>query len=348
MAGYTMRISIFFFSILAGPFARGLGSFFLATLVWSVPARTQGQLYVSEVGNKVGEYNASSGAVINANFITGLSNPLGLALSGNDLFVAVQDGLAVAEYNATSGASINASFVTTPFAYPYGIAISAGDLFVGTNGSPNLIGEYDSTTGAAINASFINTAGQGIPYSFAISGNDLFMATGSANICEYNVTTGALINASFITASPYQFHLAISGNDLYVSNSVNGTVGEYDATTGATINANLIPVGLNSPEDLAIAGNDLFVANYGDNEVSEYDATTGAVINAGFITGVTPQYLAVAPTPEPGCAALLAFGAAALLGWRRLALGLSNGPRATGSQSSQPRGRAATGHSSYR
>jgi hypothetical protein len=35
----------------------------------------------------VGEYNATTGATINANFITGLSTPLGIAVSGNNLFV---------------------------------------------------------------------------------------------------------------------------------------------------------------------------------------------------------------------------------------------------------------------
>ena len=37
------------------------------------------QLYVSQ-GSTVGEYDATTGAAINANFITGLSAPVGLAL----------------------------------------------------------------------------------------------------------------------------------------------------------------------------------------------------------------------------------------------------------------------------
>jgi hypothetical protein len=65
-------------------------------------------LYVSEVGGtfKVGEYNATTGAAINANFITGLNYPTGLAVSGNILFVASRNRGTVEEYNATTGAAI--------------------------------------------------------------------------------------------------------------------------------------------------------------------------------------------------------------------------------------------------
>jgi hypothetical protein len=62
----------------------------------------------------VGEYDATTGAPLNANFITGLTGAWGLTISGNDLFVAedrVSTG-AVAEYDATTGAAINANLIT--------------------------------------------------------------------------------------------------------------------------------------------------------------------------------------------------------------------------------------------
>jgi hypothetical protein len=58
------------------------------------------------------EYNATTGAAINASFITGLSEPEGLAVSGNDLFVVNTLADTVGEYNATTGAVINANFIT--------------------------------------------------------------------------------------------------------------------------------------------------------------------------------------------------------------------------------------------
>jgi WD40 repeat protein len=69
-------------------------------------------LFVSTNSGTVGLYNASTGAAINSSFITGLNSPLGLAISGNNLFVANFGNGTVGEYNATTGAAINPSFIT--------------------------------------------------------------------------------------------------------------------------------------------------------------------------------------------------------------------------------------------
>ena len=75
----------------------------------------------------------------------------------------------------TSGATVNASLVTG-LGGAGGIAVSGGDLFVGSfaNGT---IGEYDATTGATINASLIT--GLIDPIGIVVSGGNLFI--GSTN-----------------------------------------------------------------------------------------------------------------------------------------------------------------------
>jgi hypothetical protein len=266
------------------------------------------QLYVSQ-GSTVGEYDATTGAAINANFITGLSAPVGLALSGNTLFVANNGSGTVGEYNATTGAAINANFITG-LSNPTGLALSGNTLFV-ANQTSNTVGEYNATTGAAINASFIT--GLSHTFNLALSGNTLFVGNGDSGpnldtVGEYNATTGAAINATFLPLFD-PTGIAVSGNTLFVSNydagtPGGGTVGEYNATTGAVINANFI-TGLNGPEGLVVSGNTLFVANWGEpvtvggGTVGAYNATTGAAINANFITGLTtPWDFAVAPLAE--------------------------------------------------
>jgi hypothetical protein len=54
----------------------------IATL-WAMPRSARAQLLyvVQNTANSVGEYNVITGAVINANFITGLSGPGGLAVA---------------------------------------------------------------------------------------------------------------------------------------------------------------------------------------------------------------------------------------------------------------------------
>jgi uncharacterized membrane protein len=51
--------------------------------LWAMPRSARAQLYVSQLlGNSsVGEYDATTGAAINANFITGLNEPVGLAVA---------------------------------------------------------------------------------------------------------------------------------------------------------------------------------------------------------------------------------------------------------------------------
>ena len=112
----------------------------------------------------IAEYNATTGALIDGSFITGLNIPEGIWLSGNNLYVAN-----------------NAAF---------------NNLFGGplTNGT---VGEYDATTGAAINASLVSGLNQ--PADVAVLGNNLYVSTFSNNVGLYDATTGATINANFIT-----------------------------------------------------------------------------------------------------------------------------------------------------
>ena len=58
------------------------GATALASLFAGRPAAHGQDLYVASFGsNTVGEYDASTGALIDANFVTGLDNPYGLAVS---------------------------------------------------------------------------------------------------------------------------------------------------------------------------------------------------------------------------------------------------------------------------
>jgi hypothetical protein len=82
-----------------------------------MPRSARAQLYVSQIGplpntGNVEEYNAITGAAINANFITRLNGPAGLALSGNNLFVANDFSTTVGAYDASTGVAINPSFIT--------------------------------------------------------------------------------------------------------------------------------------------------------------------------------------------------------------------------------------------
>jgi hypothetical protein len=183
----------------------------------------------------VGEYT-TSGVTINASLISGLNGPVGIAVSGSDIFVTTHPANTkhagtVGEYT-TSGATVNASLISGLNA-PYGIAVSGSDVFVLNASSPGTVGEY-TTSGATVNASLIS--GLNGPAAIAVSGSDLFVTNTEYpdTVGEYT-TSGATIDASLISGLSDPLGIAVSGSDLFVVNRDYEAVAEYDDATCPTI-----------------------------------------------------------------------------------------------------------------
>jgi 6-phosphogluconolactonase (cycloisomerase 2 family) len=266
--------------------------------LWAAPRNARAQLYVTNRpgggAGVVSEYDAQTGDLINANFITGLHNPLALALREDTLFVSNQATGTIGKYDAKTGAAINPGFIIG-LKSPGDLDWSGFDLFVTTSSG---VGKYDVTTGAAINPRFITGLG-GRAGGILVDGTSLLVAIESGTtVGEYDSRTGATINSSFITGLDSPLGLAIRGNRILVVNS-GSTVGAYSQYDGRTINANFIK-GLHQPYALAVLGNKLFVTNSDNGTVGEYDADTGAPINRSFIRGLSlPFGIAVRPAPLP-------------------------------------------------
>jgi len=187
----------------------------------------------------VGKYDATTGAAINSSFISGLygASVDGFTLSGNNLFVT--QGNNVLQYDATTGGIIRS--IST---FPSCIGSSENNLFVCSGGT---IQQYDASTGSLINNSFISGSQ---PFNgMAVTGNSMFLITGSPGyVSEYNATTGVLINSK-LTASLYGSGSGIisaSGNDLFFG-GWNIGLNKYDATTGAEIINQFIPAAGGDP-----------------------------------------------------------------------------------------------------
>jgi hypothetical protein len=257
----------------------------LIALLLPGAANAREQIYVAEfTAHRVGKYDATTGAAIDANFIVGLADPVDFAVRGNDLFVLDRSANRVRRYDARTGAVINANFAITS-GQPGGIVFNGNDMFLTQYAGSN-VARYDATTGALINPTFI-TGIAGTSWGIQISGNDLYVAEINAHrVRRHNATTGALINANFISQPNYPFGLNVSGSDLFVA-SLNGPLGRYNVATGTLIYA---ITGLNGPVDVEKYGNDLFVVESGANRVRRHDAATGALISANFITVLSPPH----------------------------------------------------------
>jgi len=126
-------------------------------------------LYVSGNSGNISKYDAMTGATINFSFISGLGSALGMAVSGNTLYVASSSTGTVGSYDATTGTPINATLITG-LSYPAGLALAGNDLYVANSNNGVLygsVGVYDAMTGAAINSSLIT--GLNAPWGIAVS-----------------------------------------------------------------------------------------------------------------------------------------------------------------------------------
>ena len=77
----------------------------------------------------------------------------------------------------------------------------------------------------------------------------------------------------------------MSGSDLFVANSLSGTIRRVHHRRLAVVNASLV-TGLSSPKSIVVSGGDLFVVNSSSGTIGEY-TTAGAVVNASLVTGLS-------------------------------------------------------------
>ena len=150
----------------------------------------------------IGEYNALTGATINASLISGLVRPQGIALSGSDLYVASDNsGLAgagtVGKYTLSADfGSITSSTpaLITGLSYPETLAISGTNLFV-VNEGVGAIAEYN-TSGQPLNTTLIT--GLNNPIGIALLGSDMYVTNfyGTASIGKYTLGADSISIAS--------------------------------------------------------------------------------------------------------------------------------------------------------
>ena len=143
---------------------------------------------------------------MNTALISGLSDPVSIALSGSDLFVTNAESGTIGEYT-TAGATVNAALISG-LNGPSGIALSGSDLFVGGGST---IGEY-TTSGATVNAALIS--GLSGPEGIAVSGADLFVENFSPGTIGEYTTSGATVNAALISGLDEPFGIAVSGSSV--------------------------------------------------------------------------------------------------------------------------------------
>lgn len=202
-------------------------SFASAGLQWPFGiAVANNRLYVSNLGPTGGSsadhvgfinvYDATTGALLAANFVTGLDSPYSIAVAGNVLYVANANSATVATYDATTGATLNPAFIASDL--PCAVAVANGLLYVSQasgQGFDSEVSTYDPVTGAPVNIHLVPDL-PGSAFGLAVAGDRLYVTTQSspAAVSVYDAGTGALIDASFIPGLTGPYGLAVIGPSL--------------------------------------------------------------------------------------------------------------------------------------
>lgn len=280
-------------------------------------------IYVSNSGNNTIEKFDSTGADLGVFTSSGLDNPNGVAFdSGGNLYVAnyrsgragtIQkfdsngNGTVFADYD--SGETVDGFYWPGVWS-PVGLAFDRnGNLYV-ANSSLGTIQEFDSTGKGSL---FASNVYEPTGLAFDSSGN-LYVANDFASyITKFSPSGQRSIFAYTFSSRP--FGLAIDSEDnLYVGLQDSNIIEKFNPSGVGSVFAS---TGLNFPDGLAFDSNgNLYAANIGNSTIVKFDSngTPTVFANAGL---AGPVFLAF-QVPEPATWAMVALGAAALLGGLRL------------------------------
>ncbi len=238
------------------------------------PVVAHAQIFVlNQLAGSVQKYNLD-GTLANGSFITGLTNPEGIAVSSTNIYITDYSNNTVLKYNidGTGGGTLIGSLHN-----PIGIAVSGTDLYIANSGN-NTIAKY-TTSGTLVSNNFFGSSGLSFPQDVTVAGSNVFVSQSNA-INEYT-TSGGSVSVPLISDSSSHYGIAVSGSNIFVSNGFS--IGEY-TTGGSTVNANLISSGITNGRGIYVDGSVILLANYTNGTISEY-TTSGGVINSSFITG---------------------------------------------------------------
>jgi hypothetical protein len=259
-------------------------------------------------GNSLTEINASTGALIRviSGAQYGFDNPDGLALSGNELFVANSykwTAGSITEINASTGALIRI-FGQKDLRGPSTMVVDGNDLWVA---NPAFLTEFNASTAAYMRS----VSGADYQFEFTgpmvLSGNDLFVAsrystktTSTDSVTELNASTGALVrvigpfdapppNSAETYNSPSA--MVAYGTDIFLAHrctldncQLEGGLSEINALTGAIVEGGIGSVNGSTsasfgvPSALALEGPDLWVANDAYSSLLEFNVPTGQLL----------------------------------------------------------------------
>ena len=183
------------------------------------------------------------------------ADPVSLAISGNSLIVADYTSGNILSYNLANPSA-------TPTTLVSGLGTGFAPRSISVNSTGGVYSANDTSNAGRITFGGSNVSGitnaSNYANGVAVSGNDLFVLNNHASVSEYtlslNGTTASLVSAFSISNLSNGSSIAVSGNDLLVSNFNSNTVTAYSISGNGKADSSFTTItGLSQPEQIAVA-----------------------------------------------------------------------------------------------
>jgi hypothetical protein len=211
---------------------------------------------------------------------TGLTDPSGIALSGNTLYIAESFGADKISKIDISSVSPTKTDVVTGLSGPDGLAISGNTLYIA-----EVQGDKISKIDISSATPSVETVITGVlePTGIVIDGDYLYIAEYNAQkISKLNLTT--LVKTDYLTGLSGPTGLAISNNILYFSEFDTNVISKVDLAAAVPIITQM-GSGFDEPAFLNLVGSELYFANYGSGKLSKMDITNSIVVDVATSLG---------------------------------------------------------------
>jgi DNA-binding beta-propeller fold protein YncE len=220
----------------------------------------------------------------------GLTDPAGLAWSGNTLLVASPSGNAVLYFDSSGQPTgVRAEGLSASLDSGIHLSSDGSRLYAASFGSNDVL-EYDAASGARLRIFNAVCPNLPSPFDVATGADDRLYVSCILNnsIERFDLTSGASLG-SFVLGgsgglvSPRGLRFGENGN-LFVANGT-GEVIQFDAVTGAPVapipfvDANGNGGGPLDAYNLSFRGGVLYVASFLHDEVMAFDASSGAYLS---------------------------------------------------------------------
>ena len=185
-----------------------------------------------------------------------------------------------------------------------GLAVRPNGNILGVNQGGDVL-EFNST-GTPVRTFGVGNLSTPVGIALDGSGNSYVANAGGTTISKF-AADGTFTSNLVTTNLSLPEGVAIRGGSLYVTNAGDSTVSVFNLLDGSlqqTISGNMnTPVGIGFDS----AGN-FYVANPGNTSISKFNSSGVHQFSWNHLAGGTPQFLAVAPVPEPTAMGLAVSG----------------------------------------